>query len=261
MSNSQILLFDLGAVLDNNVHFWQEVSRLGECMLPQAAFEEIQLISEGRTESAIDDANSEAIAAEFLRFLPRSGWQVSSVMTSHPQLEPASGHQISRRARLSLAIAQCAYGIAQLQPDSLVVLVTNEQSLSHRINQLPVNNLGATTAMAVRQWVRTQEPPATIKQAIAQLKVGNLKPIPSSTPRTQTPAQSSAKSVTSSKQAIFTIYLSRILSRLIGLTLGIIILLFVWRLIQPQTFNQFWQKTGLPALPNFPSDRTQPVSK
>lgn len=258
MSSSQILLFDLSALLSNNVHFWQEVSQLGECMLPQAVFEEIQSISEGKTESSIDDPNSEAIAAEFLRFLPRSGWQVSAVMTAHPQLEPSAGHQISRRARLSLAIAQCAYGIAQLQPNTLVVLVTDEQSLLGRVNQLSVNNLGATTAMAVRQWVRTQEPPSVIKQAIAQLNVGNLKPITPSKPRAQKVAQSSA---TSAKQSVFIIYLSRILSQLIGLTLGIIILLFVWRLIQPQAFNQFWQKTGLPVLPSLPFDRTQPGSK
>lgn len=253
-----LLIFDLSAVLAGKTRDWQELSQSGTCFLPQTVLEEIQFLCNRAPDPAI-----EPIAREFIRFYPTSGWQVTQTSAAHPALQPASANGLSKKARQSLAVAQCSYGVAQESPDSLVVLVANDQPLLQSIFAVNAPNLCGVTVAALRQWGRTQQAPPAIArqlqlmqsfssngnvtdgQSIATPRPSVTPTSPRSTPGITGPASASLKPASTRPGA-----LSQIIAGLLAIGGLVIAGLVAWWIIQPQSFNQFWRQTGLPGAPS-----------
>jgi hypothetical protein len=251
-----ILLFDKGAILTGNANLWREVSRLGECILPQAIADEIVQVANGRS----DDGSSEATAKEFQRLLTQLGWQTTTLSKHCEALAPAPGQSLSHRARLALNVAQAAYGVADHTPTTPIVLVTDDAQLRDRINTLGILNLGAITAAMARQWARTNQPPEPVATVLARIPASQGKPTAASSSRspaktTHTPSSSKPRSVRPPKNKI---NYKGLVGSSLSAVFAIIMLLYGWRYIQPQQFQQFWQKTGLPALPKLPFESAPP---
>lgn len=264
-----LLIFDLTALLSCGTRNWQEFSRIGQSFVPKVVLDEIQTLATQGT-----DPQLEPSAREFDRFYPTSGWNDWDYRQSHPSLRPASGATVSKRARQSLAIAESAIGLAHHQPGDLVVLVTNDQPLLKRINELDLPNLAGVPTAELIQWSRTQRRPLLINQKlrsvatsspplVAQTPLANPAPAarrqpPAPPPPRATGSRSTATRPvaprpvtpqTSSYRSAHPSALSQIASGLLALAIAGTLGLVLWRVVQPASFNQFWQRTGLPALP------------
>lgn len=256
---SVLLIFDLSAVLAaGKTRDWQELSQSGTCFLPQTVLEEIQFLCNRAPDPAI-----EPIAREFIRFYPTSGWQVTQASAAHPALQPATANGLSKKARQSLAVAQCSYGVAQESPDSLVVLVANDQPLLQSIFAVNAPNLCGVTVAALRQWGRTQQAPPAIARQLHLMQSlssngktagGNVMGTPCPTVTTTSPrsapvmtgpASANLKPASTRPSA-----LSQIIAGLLAIGGLAIAGLVAWWIVQPQSFNQFWRQTGLPGAPS-----------
>lgn len=256
-TNSAILIFDESAIVSGNIHFWKDVSQLGSCLVPEAVMAAVKLLAEDVAADRSNAQPDEAAAAEFLLFFPKSSWKTTSVVQAHEDLAPNPGHDISRKSRLSLVVAQCAYGVASLNHGLPVILVTDTQPLIHRIGRLGLANLIAATATVARQWARTKQPPANISKMIATLQITNPKQ-PRSLVTTTQPEDISQQWSSSRKPKH---NLNRIIGGFVSWAVIAIIVLYGWRSLQPKQFKQFWQKTGLPALPSLPFEQPKSMSK
>ena len=251
-----LVVLDLSTLMGSSTREWQDYSRIGSCYLPQVVYEEVEFLS-GRA----PEPDLEKTAREFLRFFPNSGWQLTNVNSSHPALTPPAGQTLSKQARLTLAVAQCAYGLSIEHSGELVVLVSTVQQLLQRLGGLQSTNLCGITPAALLQWARTgQRSPAVTQQmqAIIQTARSNT-----SAPTASTPSLPTARGkapITGPASAVRTPAVSRNSSAargLSGLIASLLVLLglaivggFAWRIIQPASFNQFWTRLGLPALPS-----------
>ncbi|MFB2936603.1 PIN domain-containing protein [Aerosakkonemataceae cyanobacterium BLCC-F154] len=253
------ILLDLSSIVGSSIREWQEYSRIGNCYLPQIIYEEIEFLTGRAPEPEV-----EKTAREFTRFFPESGWQLTNAHAVHPTLNPAAGKDLSKQARLVISVAQCMYGFAQENPDKLVVFVSNSQPILQRIPALKTPNLCGITRAALLQWVRTNQQPPAVTQ---QLQTFNNSPISGETsqpqPLPKIPAKptasppnspvmtgpaSAAQTPTKTRPSSSGL-LTKIVSSLITLIILAVLGLTAWRFIQPQSFNQFWRQTGLPALP------------
>lgn len=212
MLDSPILLFDHSAILTSDLHFWRQISMLGTCMVPQVVITEIDALASGFG----TDPSHGAIAAEFQRFLSSSSWQImdQAQHRSALLLSQKLAGAMSRGARLDLAIAEAAFGLAQTTPHP-VILVTNTPLLLSTISALHQPNLTAATAATVRSKLQNSRRPLANK------------------------AKTNA-------------YLARghkMLITGIGWLLVIAMGLAVWRSLHPQSFKRMWQQLGLPNLP------------
>jgi len=258
-SNPPILIFDDSSITSGNIHFWREVSALGTCLVPEAAMAAVKFLAE---DVRADRSNAEpesAAAAEFVLFFAKSNWKTTAVLSNHEELAPNPGHDVSRKSRLGLMVAQCAYGIASQDAGVLVVLVTNTQPLIHRIEQLGVTNLCAVTAAAVRQWARTKQPPVNVAKSIATLQVTHSNHARSYDPQPKNQVEDLSQQWSSKKKPRRD--LKRIIMGVMGWGVVVIVLLYGWQSLQPKQFKQFWQKTGLPALPILPFESGKPKAK
>jgi hypothetical protein len=264
-TNVVLLVFEPSALIETNIHFWREVSRLGQCLLPKPAFTEIKQVIRNSPLSRSPE-NEKEIAAQFLKFFPASGWKGTELSRAHPKLELVSGHLIARKLRVNLEIAKSAYGAAYLNPHALVVLVTNDQTILQRVNELGQVNLCAATATGVRQWVRTAQAPAAISNATAKMKARNQQleqttiAIPKLaetslagnsvgkatvvTPIGRSP-KTEAEPIRSKRPGRFGFKISW----LVGWFAAVAVIVLVWSVLKPAQFNQFWQKRVLPVLP------------
>jgi len=254
-----ILLFDVNGILDKTTREWSEYSRVGTCYLPQVVYDEIQFLCDRASEPEL-----ERPAREFMRFYPQSHWQLTDAHADIPSLTPAPGQAQSKKARLNLAVVQCAYGLAQEMTDKLVVLVSNTQPLLQQIQALAVNNLCGITTTALLQWSRTSARPPAVQAVIG---TGSTAPSAVSTPpsatarprtaRTQPAARTPALRHTGgpaiTRKRTKTKKSSSLLVQLISSSLGLVVLVvagfFLWRLVQPQSFDRFWQEQIVPLLP------------
>ena len=117
-----IVVLDISALSLGSQREWLEFSRVGEIHIPQAVYEEMKFLH-GRT----PDPDLEALARAFHRFYPSSRWNVTDATAHHPSLT-AAGQALTKRARIALASARCAYALALNFPNSLTVLVTNDRA-------------------------------------------------------------------------------------------------------------------------------------
>ncbi len=264
-----LVLLDHSALMGKSTREWQEYSRIGACYLPQVVHEEIEFLS-GRA----PEPEAEKTAREFLRFFPNSGWQLTNAHATHPAFTPPGGSNMSKQARLVVAVAQCTYGFALENNDNLVVFVSNTQPILQRIPSLGMPNLCGITAAALLQWVRTgQRPPAVTQQlqifsssegvqGNGQVKAaGNRQSSDPTSPAPTMAGPASADRATPSSSG------RRgpgggLLSRLIGGAVALVLIaglgLVAWRFVQKASFDQFWHQMGLPALPG---QQSKPVKK
>ena len=161
-----VVVFDLGALMTGRTREWEMCSRLGTCYLPQVVYEEIEELA-GR---AAEGSQLEA-PREFKRFWPYSGWLLSDAAASHRLLQPAAGAQLSKQARMVVAVAQCAYALSQERSRELVVFVSDSLRLLQRMQSLEVGNLCCITSTVLMQWARSgQRPLSVTKQVQAMIK-------------------------------------------------------------------------------------------
>jgi len=271
---SVLFVFDLGALLNTTAREWPDFSRLGVCAVPQSVFEEIQYYASGRA----PEVEQEKTAREFLRFSPESLWQVTTAQGEHPGLMPLLGQEMSRQARMKLAIAQCAYGLAEEQLEKLIVLVSDSPAMRQRCFSLNVRNLCAITSVELRQWSRSHQRPLAVVQRLQMMIRAEselLQPLASPKSRSaiahsaahgashpHAPAGQGASrsgssavasrthpSPTRSRVRVSEVKsmqpdsLSQIVSLLLSL-LGLAVAVGVgWRMLSPASFQEFWQRS------------------
>jgi hypothetical protein len=183
-----ILVFDISALSATSLMEWREFSRVGNCYLPQVVYEEMKMLFDRSP-----DPDLERLAKTFNRFYATSGWNVSDANAHHIQLKAGSGQAMTRRARVSLAVGRCAYGLAQEFPHSLVILVSKDRSLLQRLYGIPSVNLCGITGDALLQWSRTGQRPIAVSQKFQQFRSAHgIQPYRSPRPVSSTSEQSSA---------------------------------------------------------------------
>lgn len=160
-----VMVFDVDVIMSGTTQIWQQYSKVADCYVPEVVFEEIDFLSD---EAATDKAR-ESLAREFLRFFPQSGWMLTDAQETHPLLEPGAAGSQSVQARLMVATAHCVYGLALENPESLVVFVSNSQSLLKRMQGLGAINLCGITAAMLLNWSRKGERPIAVTQQLQQL--------------------------------------------------------------------------------------------
>jgi hypothetical protein len=271
-----LIVLDTSALLAGGTRQWPEITRLGECFIPEAGLEAIKMLCDRASEPEI-----ESKAREFMRFFETSGWQTTNAISEHPSLQPAAGHALSQRARLALEVLQNCYGLAHRRSDSLVILIANDQPMLQRVLGLNRPNLCGIPLAALVQWSRTQRRPATVnhhlqlmrstapaateaaqpkevsaphslptkqntsrqtaaRQISAHQRSASPPPAPapvrSSTPRPRASTSSPPRRIRRSFR------LSSFLANLITLAVLTIVGGALWRFIHPASFNQFWQQ-------------------
>lgn len=239
-----LIVLDLSAVMASSVRHWQEFSRLGECFIPKAVLEEIQLLCS----HAIAPAQ-ERTAREFVRFFSESGWKATTSIAQHAALKPTEGHALSKKTRLSLATAQAAYGLARNRPEGLVVVAANDQGLVQRLRLLNTPNLCGLPLTVLVQWSRSaRKPPVVANQLHAmRLMVGAVTPVVNRTP-TATPARPKPSQTAQSKghyPARRSLRPAQIFYNLVTLAIVAIAVLAMWRVVHPTSFNQLWRQIPL----------------
>ncbi|GAB4349120.1 MAG: hypothetical protein OHK0047_43210 [Leptolyngbyaceae cyanobacterium] len=271
-----LIVLDNSALLAGETRQWQEITRLGECFVPEAGLEAIQMLCDRASEPEI-----ESKAREFMRFFETSGWQTTNAIAEHPSLQPAAGHALSQRARLALEVLQNAYGLAHRRSESLVILVANDQPLLQRLLGLNRSNLCGIPLTALVQWSRTQRRPATVNHHLQLMR--STTPVTSevtqsqeasgphslplkqntsrqtaarqisahqrsaSSPSASAPARSlaprpSTRASSSPHRIRRSFRFSSFLANLITLAVLALVGGALWRFIHPASFNQFWQQ-------------------
>ncbi len=172
-----LLLLDINVLVTSNLRDWHQYSSVGSCILPQSVADEMHLLFKDAV-----DPDLERVAKEFHRFQATHQWQSTEIMATHPLLKGPEGRAISKKARLSLAVARCAYGVAKRYPARMVVLATNDQPQIQRIQALQVPNLCCITGTALQQWSQYGRRPVSVMQHWQQMKAGGLQPEDSRVP-------------------------------------------------------------------------------
>lgn len=247
-----LLLFDTTAILATKTRDWSEFSRLGECYAPDAVLEQLEYMNDHASEPEV-----EAIAREFTRFYSNNDWKKTNSLADHPLLKPAAGHTLSKRARLSLDVLRCAYGMALRYPDSLIVLVANDQAMLQQVLNLQVKNLCGIPLTALVQWNRTQRRPQTVSQHLLSLRttsnvVGDPKAV---TPRkSATTARSSTSPTTipapkvvsaqanRQRRMARSLKVSSLIANLVSVIVLMVAVAAIWRVVHPVSFNQLWRQ-------------------
>jgi hypothetical protein len=250
-----LILFDTTAVLAGKSLEWQEFARLGECYLPEAILEQLEFMCDRAAEPEV-----EGKAREFSRFYPTSGWKRTAVQAEHATLKPAPGHTLSKRARLTLTVSSCAYGMALRYPGSLIVLVANDQPLLQKVLDLKINNLCGMPYTALVQWGHTQRRPPVVNHHLQLMRsAANNSDKPG-----QGTASAARKSVNSSRPIATTRsdklsarpggytakrqrsnvrlrWLTGWFSSLVSLVIFLVVTATIWHILSPASFNQFWK--------------------
>ncbi|TYQ27128.1 hypothetical protein [Pseudanabaena sp. UWO310] len=262
---SYLLLVETSIITQTDPHTWQSIAKLGECLLPEVVAVEIRNIASGKTEG------NESAAKQFQKLLPKLNWKTTPLTSDRSDLAIRATQNLSRKAKLMMNVARSAAGVANAHPQQCVVLISDEISLRDRIAKLESKNLCAIPSAVARQWSRTDQEPPIVQLVIKQLQE-QLE---------QTPVQSSHQPTNSPNETSKSAYLGvdrdtspqsspRTSSNFKGFnainfikfglatTFLATILLFGWKLVQPQQFQQFWEKTGLPPLPKIFIQPNQP---
>jgi hypothetical protein len=252
-----LFLIETSAIAETDLHTWQAIAKLGECLLPELVAIEIKNIADGKIEG------NESSAKQFQNLLPNLNWQITNLTAKHPDLLIKSTQNLSRKAKLMVSIAQNAIGVANAHPDQCVVLISDEISLRDRIAVLKYQNICAIPSAIARQWSRTDHRPPIVETTIKNLAVK----IDQSTqidlqsankivnPSFQDSGRS-AKKIKSSGRGDRQIVVS-FLKFTLTTTFLVTISLLGWWAVQPQQFQSFWEKSGLPQI--LPSSK--PIKK
>jgi len=246
-----ILVFDLSTILSGCTRDWVDFSNHAPCYLPEVVLQELNFL----TQRAITP-KEEKIAREFLRFFPDSGWEITSTMSAHPALTPKEADNISKNARLSLAIAESVYDLALRRSEEIVVFVTSEGNLLRQLNQTQQPNLAIIPTSQLKQWVRTGEMPLIVKETMINLsnqdnnqgdrngkKVVKLKSIDQFSSPKNNRVNAQTPRVKSEDSLFNTIKYSAIALLSLTITIGV-----AWYFVAPESFSQTWERMGFPPL-------------
>lgn len=159
-----LVVLDISALSAGTNREWLEFSRIGEVHIPQAVYDEMKFLY-GRT----PDPDLEALAKAFHHFYPTSPWKITEATAHHPSLTAAS-QALTKRARIALAAARCAYALALNYPSYLTVLVTTDRALLQKIYEVPSNNFCAVDAPALIQWCRSGQRPIAVSQKLQLMR-------------------------------------------------------------------------------------------
>lgn len=243
-----VLILETSAIVQTDINTWQAIAKLGECLLPQIVATEIKNIANGNTEG------NEILAKQFQNLLPQLNWKITNLTAKHPEILLSTSQNLSRKAKLILTVAQSAIGVANNNPKRFVVLISDEISLRDRIAKLGHASLCTIPSAIARQWARTNQAPPLVQQLINQLKEEETQTICQSSPQPNTislsPLNHQSDRPSSHKVRPNSRHIAISLMKFgITTTFLVTILLFSWRFFQPQQFQKFWEKAGLPPLP------------
>jgi hypothetical protein len=266
-----LLVFDSPVILAGRLALWQEWGRFGVCVLPQAVMTELERL----TRQAIEP-QEESTAREFLRQWPSLGFQVSEASALVGGINP-TGQSMSQRTRLEEAIAECAYALAQQQPGTLVVLVSNDRPLVGRVQALNHTNLCGISLAELNQWMRQQQRPQPVVAALNRLpgpaipaaslvssSANAQVPANSAPTRPLTPSPAAAKPPSQLRQAKSGAaqvnstaanfwQILKTLQNGITLLLALALLssagLLAWRLADPEGSEGIWRRLPLSGIP------------
>ncbi len=243
---SVLFLFDTTALLASKTLNWQEFAKLGECYVSASGLEQIEFMCDRASEP-----ETERAAREFMRFYPTSGWKKTSKTAEHPALKPAPGHKLSKRARIVMDALGCAYALALRYPDRLIVVVANEQPLLQQVTGLQTKNLCGLPVPALLQWVRSQRRPPVITHHVQQMRStqGGNKTGPSDAVG-RYPNADQGWDAPKRRWAIWrSLNTSGIFSTVISWMMLLVLIGVGWRIVNPVSFNQFWQQLPLVGKP------------
>jgi hypothetical protein len=185
-----LVVFDLGALMTGRTREWEMYSRLGTCYLPQVVHEEIEELAGG---AAV--GSQVEVAREFTRFWPYSGWLLTDAAAAHRLLQPAAGAQVSKQARMVVAVAQCAYALSQERAVELVVFVSDSLRLSQRMQSLEVANLCCINSTVLMQWARSGQRPLLVTKQVQGMIKARAKTQAKASPPATKPSSSMRMSV------------------------------------------------------------------
>jgi len=194
------IVLDINALTVGVPREWMEFSRAGSVFIPQVVYEELRF-----TYDRSPDPDLEQLARNFNRFYPTSGWQISDTVAHHALLKVATGQALTHRARVSLAVARCAYGLATSAPANLVVVVTSDRTLIQKVQEVAANNLCAITGQALLQWCRTGQRPVAVSQKLQQLRAissvqaGLISKVPNTTETARVTAGTRSRTTTKTR--------------------------------------------------------------
>lgn len=186
------LILDIGPLSAATPREWLEFSRAGSCVIPQNVYEEMRFLFDRSP-----DPDLERLARDFNRFYPTSGWKISEANGAHELLRTSTGQSLTKRARISLASARCAYGMALSFPNSLVVFVTSDRALLQKVYDIQSTNFCAVTGPSLLQWCRTGQRPIAVIQKLQQLKASGATGIPLNSNLLTQPSKTSSSTRTS----------------------------------------------------------------
>lgn len=245
-----LILLDISALLAGTTRDWQLFSRVGACYVPRAVLEEMEFLCNRASEPEVG-----RVAREFSQFYPTSGWQSTLSIATHPSLRPAPGQNLSSKARLSLSVAQTAYGLSRNRSEALVVLVANDQSLIQRLRIIDAPNLCGLPMAALLQWSRTLRRPLVVTNHLQMMRapvgvVGGMTTVSpsmrSTTVQRSAPVPSKRTVTRRPQQAHHSLRLTQTFYNLLTLLLVALLGLGIWRVVQPASFNEFWKQLPIP---------------
>jgi hypothetical protein len=249
--SAYLLLVETSAIVSTNPNTWQAIAKLGECLLPEVVAIEIKNIANGKAEGNESNAKQFQNSSDL-------NWQVTTLTAKHADLVIRATQNLSRQARVMINVAQSAVGVANAHPTQCVVLISDEISLRDRIAKLESKNLCAIPSAVARQWSRTDQAPPIVYQSIKYLQK-QISEAANQFPRqTDTIYLGASSSSLNAEQKIkdnqkanpnYGQIAINLVKFGLATTFLVAILLFGWRLAQPQQFQQFWKKNGLPPLP------------
>ena len=202
-----------------------------------------------------DHPEEESTAREFCRFIQEKNWQITNASRTHPFLNSPPGENLSQAARFQQDLAQCIYGLAWENSDRVVVLVSNNRSLTTKIEELAIKNIATISAANLRQWSRTKQLPPSISYMIGEIVKSNKLKINKAVAEKKLSRSSSRVSPLRippshtperKKINILSLLISSI-SAIAGFTIAG---LLIWSLVEPASFNKFLQEHGLPTINN-----------
>jgi hypothetical protein len=254
-----VIIFDPSAILASRTRDWSLFDQIGTCFIPQVVMDEINFLCKRASEP-----DEEKTAREFTRFIVDSTWELTEKLAEHPSLNPPSDEDLSKNAWLQQAISQSMYALALENQNKLVICISNKQTLRNNLDELKLKNLCTLPLAQFIQWIRTKQVPLNINQQKQKMmgkeisKTVSSSPTSNSTFATKTTNKSSNSTLNNHnfqaknnaripKKSNFIGHLISYIFAFLGFTL---VGLFIWNFTQPDSFNKFWEKTGLPSLPN-----------
>ncbi len=282
-----LLVFDTTSLLAGDTKVWKDYKRVGSCFLPKVVFDTLQDFADRAAEPGQEKA-----AKEFMAFWPKSGWQQTTATATHRKLTPPEGAALSFTARLSLEMAEAAYGVALEREDAIVVFVCNGQPLLKRIAALRQDNLCGITSAMLLQWARAKKEPEVVTQQVERWQQSDDTSGMSTASNARSPSRGNKKAPVSRKPAAkrptakrtqpvpvqeeimddsayvlqnrrrgfyvkpkktnIFAQLSTGLAALVMAAFMITVLGFTWKMVFPETFNPLWQKHVQPQLKKLP---------